>query len=433
MRTNTKNKSLARTHEGAVAITISTEQELRRSVMSCMLFENEFYEDGVSIADRIQTLAYKLPASTVANMAIETREQMNLRHVSLWLVNAVINMRLGADFDTAALIERVCKRADEPGELLALYWKNGRKPIPAAMKRGLARAMLKFDAYQLAKYDRKGTVQMRDILKLVHPNPSNDNAADTFGKLLNGNLASPDTWEVALSGGADKNETFTRLIAEGKLGYLALLRNLRNMDKAGVSDTVIRNAIQARKGAGNVLPFRYVAAARAVPRLEPVLDKALVASIAEMQELDGETIVLVDVSGSMDQKLSEKSDLTRMDAAATLASVIPGNIRMFTFSEHVVEVPPRRGMAGVQAIVGSQPHHGTRLGAAIKEVSKKPHDRIIVITDEQSMDPVGSPSVDKAYMINVASSKNAVGYGDWTRISGFSEKVLDWIRNKESE
>lgn len=433
MRTNTRPKNALRTHEGAPAVPLKDIAALRRATSSAMLWESEFYEDGVSIAERIQSLAATVPVKQVADLAIELRTQANMRHVALWLVISVIERRLGSAFDTASLIYEVCRRADEPGELLALYWKNGRRPIPAAMRRGLARAMGRFDAYQLAKYNRAATVTIKDVLRLAHPKAANDEMADTYGRLINGTLAAPDTWEVGLSGGADKRETFERLLREGKLGYLALLRNLRNMSDAGVDVALVREAILARKGARDVLPFRYVAAARAAPRFEPQLDEALCAAVADMPILRGETIVLVDVSGSMDAPLSSKSDLTRMDAAATLASVIHGNVRVFTFSSKVVEVPPRRGMAGVSAIKKSQSHLGTELGAAVRHINAIEHDRLIVITDEQASAPVGPASASRAYMINVASAQNAIGYGPWTRISGFSEQVLRWIHTYEQE
>jgi uncharacterized protein with von Willebrand factor type A (vWA) domain len=146
---------------------------------------------------------------------------------------------------------------------------------------------------------------------------------------------------------------------------------------------------------------------------------------------EGLTIVLVDVSGSMAVRLSAKSDLTRMDAAATLASVIPGDVRVFTFSSKVVEVPPRRGMAGVDAVVGSQPHSSTLLGAAVTHVNALPHERLIVVTDEQSHDAVPEPKAAKAYMVNVASARNGVGYGRWTHLDGFSEAVLGFIHEHE--
>ena len=191
MRTNTRAINRVRTHEGATTVPQDDLQKLRRSTMSCMLFEGEFYEDGQSIASRIMDLASRVSASDVASLAIEAREHMNLRHVPLLLVIAVVDKRLGRDFDTAALIERICQRADEPGELLALYWKDGRRPIPAAMKRGLARAMAKFDAYQLAKYDRKTEVKLADVLRLTHPKPANDEMDSRYAGIVRGTL---DDW-----------------------------------------------------------------------------------------------------------------------------------------------------------------------------------------------------------------------------------------------
>ena len=439
MRMNRRPLNKLRTHEGAPAIPQSGIKALRRAVSSCLLWENEFYEDGVSIAKRIQTLAASVPVADVAALAIEARTVMNLRHVALWLTLSVINRREGAAFDTASLIDAVCRRADEPGELLAMYWgphtgsNASRSSIPAAMKRGIARAMRRFDAYQLAKYDRPTDVRMKDLLRLVHPKPANDDQAKAFGGILDGTLASADTWEVALSAGGDAKAEFERLLRENRLGYMALLRNLRRMDQARVDPELIREAILARRGARSVLPFRYVAAARAAPRFEPWLDEALCRAVDELPLLDGETTVLVDVSGSMNERLSGKSDMTRRDAASTLASVINGRVRVLTFSEKVLEVPARRGMAGVDAIARSQPHLGTYLGKAVAYANTLRHDRLIVITDEQSHDPVGAPKARNAYMINVASTDRAVGHGDWTRISGFSENVLAWIHQKEND
>ena len=205
------------------------------------------------------------------------------------------------------------------------------------------------------------------------------------------------------------------------------------MVEAGCDLELVKDAIVARKGADLVFPFRYVAAARAAPQLEPVIDQALCEAIASAPRLTGRTIVLVDVSGSMNCRLSGRSDLTRMDAAAALASILHGELRLFTFSTDVVEVAPRRGMAGVDAVVQSQPHLGTRLGAAVKKVNRLPHDRLIVITDEQSHDAVPDPKAGRAYMINVGSYRNGVDYGRWTHIDGFSEAVIRFITEVEND
>lgn len=432
MRFNIFSKRPDVTHEGAPAVVLTAEQKLRRSVLSCLLWEGEFYEDGVAIADRMAALAAEVDPRVVADLAVEARERFNLRHAPLLLLTVLARTGSGTSL-VAEAIERVIQRADELTEFLALYWRSGRRPLTKQMKRGLARAFAKFDAYQLAKYDRDGPVKLRDVLFLVHAKPKDEAQAALWKQVADRALPAPDTWEVALSGGGDKRETFERLLTERKLGYLALLRNLRNMDEAQVDEVLVREAIVARRGAQRVLPFRYVAAARAAPRFEPDLDQALMEAVLEQPVFDGRTLVLVDVSGSMDYRLSARSDLTRMDAAATLASILAGDVRVFTFSERVVEVPARRGMAGVDAIVRSQPHSGTRLGEAVKQMNRLPHDRLIVLTDEQSQDAVPNPKAVKAYMVNVASARNGVGYGAWTHIDGFSEAVLRFMREHEAQ
>lgn len=431
MRFNIFAKRPDVTFEGAPAVVLTAEQQLRRSVLSCLLWEDEFYEDGLAIADRIAALASTVAPQVTADLAIEAREIFKLRHAPLMLLVALTRTGSGTPL-VAQTIERVIQRADELTEFLALYWRHGRKPLSKQMKKGLAAAFGKFDAYQLAKYDREGPVKLRDVLFLVHAKPKDETQAALWKQVADRTLTAPDTWEVALSGGADKRETFQRLLAEKKLGYLALLRNLRNMDQAGVDEALVREAILARRGAERVLPFRYVAAARAAPRFEPWLDQALAETVLEGAVFNGRTIILVDVSGSMDARLSARSDLTRMDAAATRASIVPGEVRVFTFSNAVKEVPPRRGMAGVDAVIRSQPHGGTELGQAIQKINALPHDRLIVVTDEQSHDRVPEPKAAKAYMVNVASARNGVGYGPrWVHIDGFSEAVLGFIREQE--
>ncbi len=280
MRFNTSAQiKVDHTAEGAPAKRISAEQALRRSVLSCLLWEKEFYEDGQSIADRITEEAAKVSKETVAALAVEARNVHGLRHAPLLLLLDLI--RRGGP-GVADAVDGTIRRADELGELVALYWRGGRKMLPKQMKLGLAKALGRFNEYALAKYDRDGPVKLRDVLFLAHPKPKDDEQAALFKRIAERQLVTPDTWEVALSGGADKKEAFERLLRECKLGYLALLRNLRNMTEAGVERDLITAAIVARKGADMVWPFRYVAAARAVPQLEPYIDQALCEAIAEM-------------------------------------------------------------------------------------------------------------------------------------------------------
>lgn len=442
MRLNVKPAFTEQTYEGAPAARMSPEQALRRSVLSCLLWEKTFYEDGKDIVERILELSAQVKPEVLAALAVEARSTFNLRHAPLLLLKALV--KHGTGKMVADAICDTIQRADELAEFLAVYWADGRKPLSNPMRKGLAKAFLKFNAYQLAKYNRPGAVKLRDVLFLCHAKPDNDERAALWKQLVDGTLPLPDTWESALVSGKDKKETFERLLKEGQLGYLALLRNLRGMAEAGVDLDLVRQAIIARKGADRVLPFRFVAAARACPQLEPEIDTALCEGIASLPAFTGQTVVLVDVSRSMEDRLSAKSDLTRMDAAAALASLINGNVRMFSFSDKVAEVPPRRGMAGVDAITGSQTHNGTRLFDAVAEINGKVnYDRLVVITDEQATDPsryghwiqgtvnrMPEPAA-LGYVINVASNKNGVGYGKWVHIDGFSEGVIRFIHEIE--
>ena len=435
------NKSKAvRTHEGAKGRAFTPEHELRRAVMSCMLWEDQFYEDGVSIADRIGKLVALVEPETVAAMAIAAREDMKLRHAPLLLVREMARHE-GHKALVAATLERIVQRPDELTEFLAIYWADALGPmqqrkraaVSAQVKKGLARALTKFDAYQLAKYDRDGAVRIRDVLFLTHAKPKDTAQEKVWKELVDGKLAAPDTWEVALSGGANKRETFERLIAERKLGALALLRNLRGMLAAGVKKQAIARALEDMR-TDRVLPYRFIAAAQHAPDLEPELEHAMFRAIEGHARLPGKTRILVDVSGSMDAQISARSEMRRLDAAcglAVLAREICEDVEIFTFSNEVKKVPPRRGFALRDAIVKSQPHGGTELGKAVAQVDQKA-TRLIVFTDEQAHDPVGAPK-DLGYMVNVASYQHGVGHGPWRRIDGFSEKILDWIIAMEGD
>ena len=214
----------------------------------------------------------------------------------------------------AETLTRVIQRADELSEFVAIYWKDGRVPLSAQVKKGLAAAFPKFDAYALAKYDRDGAIKLRDVLFLAHAKPRDEAQAEVWKRLIAGELTAPDTWEVALSSGADKRMAWERLLSEQKLGALALLRNLRSMREAGVDESLVLAALGAMNTA-RVLPFRFLAAARYAPQWEEALERAMLNCVAEREKLRGKTIVLVDVSGSMTAPLSQRSEMQRTDAA----------------------------------------------------------------------------------------------------------------------
>ena len=422
-----------RTHEGAPAAVITAEQALRRSVLSCMLWENQFYEDGVSIAGRIRELVPKVDAAKVAALAVEARTNMKLRHVPLLLVREMARHATHRSLVAETLVS-IIQRADELAEFVAIYWADGRAPLSAQVKKGLAAAFTRFDEYALAKYDRASVVRLRDVLFLCHAKPVDAAQAALWKRLIACELAIPDTWEVALSTGesaGDKHAAWTRLLSERKLGALALLRNLRNIKDANVEEHLVLNALDAMK-TDRVLPFRFLAAARYAPQWEEMLERAMFRALADKPRLTGHTVLMVDVSGSMVAPLSRRSEMLRTDAAyglAVLLRELAEKVTIYTFSTAAKQVPARRGFALRDAMEASQPHGATNLGASLDAV-KDSHDRIIVITDEQSHDRVPAPRA-AGYIINVASYKNGVGYGPWNHIDGWSESIIDYIRELE--
>lgn len=429
---NARAKSTERTHEGAPAIIEKPEAQLKRAVMACLLWENGFYESGEEIADRIKKLIPHCRPAFVSELAVEARTKMKLRHAPLFVVREMARLPEHKKYVQSTLFQ-VIQRADELAEFLAIYWKDGRQPLSGQVKKGLAKAFTKFSEYDLAKYNRDSAVKLRDVLFLCHAEPVDEVQGDLWKRLIDGKLATPDTWEVALSSGADKRETWLRLINEKKLGALAVLRNLRNMTDAGVHPTAIRAAISGVK-TERVLPYRFIAAARYAPAFEPELEERMLSCMEGGEKLKGRTALLVDVSGSMDSPVSSKSDLMRMDAACGLAILLRemGNTDVYTFSSDVKRVPARRGFALRDAIVSSQPHSSTMLGLALQSIPRGEYDRVIVITDEQSHDAVYGPPAPLGYMVNVASNQNGVGYGNWMRITGWSEQIARFIYETEN-
>lgn len=436
------------THEGGKASRISPVQELRRSIMACLLWEKTFYEDGASIAERIASLVSQVQPTVAADIAIDARDVGKLRHAPLWIGAALAGGSPEARRAVSRLLPRIIQRPDEMGEFIAMLSKasagkkrkGGGIMLSAQVKKGLADTFGKFNEYQLAKWNRDADIKLLDVLRLVHPKPKDQAQADLWKRLRDDKLASPETWENRLSRGEDKKMVFTEMLqAEpGKgLGYMALLMNLRNMQAAGIDSAIVEPQLVGRAKGSKALPFRFISAARAVPAWEPMIDRAMVAAIEGMPKMAGKTVLLVDVSGSMDGKMSEKGDLTRMDAASALAVLANGiceSVAIYTFSAHMAIVPPRSGMALVDAIKNSQPHAGTYIGAALTTAFEREKDvsRYIVITDEQAHDNITDPPHGvKGYIVNVSTNKNGIGYGPWTHVDGFSEGMISYIAANE--
>jgi hypothetical protein len=340
---------LPRTHEGAVAAKLNKAQKLRRLVMASMLWEDQFYIDGVSHSEYVKQALLEADPEEVAQIAIEAREQMKLRHIPLFLVRELArHPNKKARTLVAETLERVIQRPDELAEFLSIYWKEKKQPLSAQVKKGLAAAFNKFNEYELAKWQKSdAAIKLRDVLFLTHPKPQSNESVVLFKKIVDQTLVTPDTWEVALSSGSDKKETWVRLLSENKLGALALLRNLRNMQGVGVPDELIREGL-AKMKVERVLPFRFISAAKYAPSLEPQLEEAMFKCLADQPKLKGKTVLCVDTSGSMTSQVSGKSEITRQEAATALAILlreICEDCQVIAFGSTAGFVRPRRGFA----------------------------------------------------------------------------------------
>lgn len=464
-RTNIKTKRAPiHTHEGAVAVHINPEQQLRRLVLANFLFEDSFYMDGKTLTELIKDAVGAVKPEVAVKTAIEARTKMKLRHVPLLIAAAMARVAAARKY-VGDLLVSIIQRPDELGEFLALYRAdNPKEKLASQVKKGLAEAITKFDAYQLSKWDKGGAYKLRDVIFLTHPKPKNKGQAEVFAKLCNktfypkaikkqlelgefAKLAPAETWETKLSAAGEtatdaedfktkKKEVFEGLTKEKKLGALALLRNLRNMTESGMAQKDMEQAIKTAKYE-RVLPFRFISAAKHNPKLEDALSEAMVGCAAQFEKLPGKTVLLVDVSGSMDgSKVSEKSEIGRMDAAcgvAMMAREMCEQVAVYTFSDRCAEIPARRGFALRDAIVHSMPHNSTMTETALAHVyARESYDRIILITDEQSHQSIRAPK-GKGYVINVGTDEHGIGYGPWTHIDGFSENVLEYIRLSEAE
>lgn len=350
-----KEMNLTLNHEGAMAYRMSAEMELYTTVVTSMLNDN-FYENGDDRIMRIRKLVEKTDPRFVACLAVYARTQMNLRSVPLMLAVELARVHSGDDLVSRTL-ERVILRADEITELLACYQKLNPRgdsvkklgKISNQILKGLRAAFNRFDEYQFAKYDRNNAeVKLRDALFLTHPKAKDAAQQAIFDKIVTGSLDTPYTWETELSqlGKADFSDQEERdaafahkweeLVESRRMGYMATLRNLRNMLRLNVDEHTIQavceyiaNPEAVRKS--RQLPFRFLSAyrevkdfGRAAKEVEDALEKAVLVSAENISGFDDGTSVLVacDVSGSMEYPVSPRSNVQNYDIGLMLAMLL---------------------------------------------------------------------------------------------------------------
>jgi len=421
-----------KTFEGGKAVKLTVEQQLRRSVMACMLFEDTFYEDGQAIADRIKDLSSKVDAQVLNSVILDAKFKGKLRHSPLFLASSAM------DKVTAGTLAQIFTRPDDITDLLAMWVdeKGKRKPIKRKMKNAINVALNTFDAYQLAKYKGSKTdaVKLVDVLNLTHPKPKDEAQAILFRSLMNGGLKPADTWEVSLSAGRDKKETFTRLMEEGTLGGMAFFKNVRNMLEAGVDEKLMLSYIE-KLDTRKLMPMNLFASAYITKdmnlRIAAAIERKLVEMVKHLPKLAGKTAIVIDTSGSMWDRVSAKSVFSRRAYSIALATILQGiceESQVIFFNTHGKTVKGKTGLALYSAAEDFS--GGTDHGAGLRLVDKDV-ERVIMLTDEQTSSNERF-KFDKAYMVNLAAYQNSIAFDEWVSITGFSEKFIDFIFEYEA-
>lgn len=347
-QTNT-NKTVNKS--GHVAYSMTDKDKLVTQVLTTFFGEDKFYGNNdnelVETAERVLGAEPKF----VANLARYARKEMHLRSVSHALTALIAHNVNGKPF-IKEVVADVVERADDITEILACYISMFGKPIPNGLKKALGAAMGRFNAYQLSKYNGGNkSVKFRDVLRIAHPTPKDKEQEQLYKMVLDDTLPVAERWETELSANGNNKETWEKLIAENKLGYMAMLRNLRNIlnaqpDNIGKVYEKLADKEQVLKS--KQLPFRFFSAYREVQGLPnctnkvlDVLEKAIGYSVENLPKLDGKTVVAIDTSSSMGSAISNKSTVKCEDIArllAVLASKICDEYIVFSFDTSLKKV-----------------------------------------------------------------------------------------------
>jgi 60 kDa SS-A/Ro ribonucleoprotein len=349
--------------EGGVAFRPSAKMELMMRSITSMISDG-FYETESESRDAKKRLVDEIMSYDPLfplKQAVFDREVLNLRSETTFLLGEFsLNPHKSDVENSRSYVSRAIKRPDDMTELAAYVMSENKKRhvfkgrMPLVVKNALADAFTKFDVYQIAKYNKKADVTMKDIMCMVHPVPKDEKQAVTFKKLHEGTMEAPYTWEVQLSTKGNNAEVWHDLIWSGRLPYMATLRNLRNMLKVGVSSSDIDEVVRMLtdpKGVANSkqFPYRFYSANREISKArlwspDPVddtfeksnhrsteadrtkfmdaLDIALEMSVDNIPDLEGTTFITCDNSGSMENN-----------------PVSTGPVRRVKYHDHDVDSP----------------------------------------------------------------------------------------------
>jgi 60 kDa SS-A/Ro ribonucleoprotein len=453
--TGTKTVNLA----GGEAFQQSPELELV-SILLTSFANDQFYRSENETYSTLSNLIERCDKKFVAQAAIYARTEFGMRsitHVTAsMLAPHISGTQWAKDFYNA-----VVYRPDDMLEILSLLGKNSK--VPNAMKKGFAKAFNRFDAYQLAKYKGEGKVcKLIDIVNLVHPIPIEKNAK-ALSDLVKGVLKSTETWEAKLSKAGQtaksdeekvelKKEAWIDLIKTKKIAYFALLRNLRNIIEQApevINDVIAILTDEKMIKKSLVLPFRFTTAYEEIEKLPQgkivrevliALNTAIDISVNNVPKFEGETLVVLDTSSSMQGKPSQIGSLF----AAVLVKASNCDILTFDYDARYMNFNPLDSTITISTRFrfagGSTNFH------SIFQTANRKYDRVIILSDQQGW--VGGYSPSKVYLEYKRNynadpfiySFDLQGYGTMQFpernvfcLAGFSDKIFDIMKLLEQD
>lgn len=450
----TENKS------GHVAYGMGDKEKLVTQVLTSFINEKKFYGDNTEEMKETIKRVVKSDPQFVSNLAVFARREFNMRSVAHVLTVYLAHEVEGKPF-VRKTVKGVSLRGDDITEIMSCYLAKFGKPIPNALKKGIDDVLGGMDEYSLAKYKGEGkAVKMRDLLCLCRPTPKNDEQADLWKRCLEGTLAIPETWETQLSANGNNKETWEKLIDSGKVGYMALLRNLNNIIKANPENIetvyrIIEDPERVRKS--KQLPFRFLSAYKAVSsiggsRVFDALENAVESSIENMEKLPGTTVIAVDTSGSMGGSVSEKSDVRCVEIGLMLGMIanrICDNSIFYTFDWDIKKHAVSRRSDILHTVTHSaRAGGGTDMRLPFQKMLDDgvQADRVIIISDNECNCGYRNPvqTIADEYRRKTGNdiwvhAIDLQGYGtqqfhgaNTNIMAGWSEKVLQFIQLAES-
>lgn len=445
------------------------------SLLLTSFAEDSFYRSAGESLDRLRELVDAIPDKKfVAKAAFYARDKFGMRSISHAAACEIARSVKGEEW-TKKFFDRIVIRPDDMTEILALYMnkyaKEGtnkrKRAIPNCIKNGFSIALSRLSDYQIAKYRGDGkSVSLIDVVNLVHPK-----STPAIDALMTGKLKPAETWETKLTQAGQeaigendeereeskaelKKAAWKSLLKEKKLGYFALLRNLRNileqapdMVEEACSQLVNESVIQKSR----VLPFRFQTAMTQFREIEGLgakkirsaINSALDLSLQNVPVLPGSTLVALDGSGSMQGRPIEIGSLF---AAVIAKSQVDADLIVFSNNAKYVSVEPKDTTLTISDFLQKNCKFGGTNFHSIFQTARKEYDRVIILSDMQAWMGINTPKeAHKEFRKKYGCDPSIYSFdlnGKGTMqfpepkiyaLAGFSEKIFDVMKLLEQD